>query len=258
MRAAFFDLDKTVIAKASIVALGPELHARGFIHRGTLARSVAQQLIFTMFGANQNKMEKIRDTVGKITVGWDRDEVRRLVAETITSVIEPLIYAEALTLIDQHKAQGDEVWIVSSSPEDVVDSFVDLLGLTGAIATRPEIDDRNRYTGHITFFAQGENKAVAIRELAERRDIDLEESSAYSDSETDEPMLRAVGHPFAVNPDRELTKMAHENAWPILVFKHPVRASDRRRSHTPYLVGVGLLSAVAVLTKLRRGTGPRA
>jgi len=86
------------------------------------------------------------------------------------------------------------------------------------------------------FFAQGRNKAVAVRELCEQRGIDPGECFAYSDSETDVPMLQAVGHAFAVNPDRQLAKVAHDQAWPILSFNHPVRAHDRSRSHTPFII----------------------
>ena len=97
------------------------------------------------------------------------------------------------------------------------------------------------------FFAQGENKAMAIRELAQKRDIDLNESFAYSDSETDIPMLETVGHAYAVNADRTLAKAAHESQWPILSFTHPVRARDRTKSHTPYLLSAIVIGVAAVL-----------
>jgi phosphoserine phosphatase len=101
------------------------------------------------------------------------------------------------------------------------------------------------------FFARGENKAVAIVELAEQRGIDLAESYAYSDSETDIPMLQSVGHPFAVNADRQLAKIAHENQWPLLSFTHPVRAHDRSKSRTPFLVSAFVIGAAAILGRTR-------
>ena len=97
------------------------------------------------------------------------------------------------------------------------------------------------------FFAQGENKAVAIRELAQQRGIDLAESFSYSDSATDIPMLEVVGHAFAVNPDKELSKTAHEKEWPILSFSHPVRAHDRNKSHTPFFVSAIILGGFALV-----------
>ena len=247
MRAAFFDLDKTVIAKSSLVALGPEFHARGLLHRRTLVWAVISQMFFLRFGADEEKLSRIRESVLKVTKGWDRTEVRELVAETINEVIEPLIYDEALELIEHHREQGDEVWLVSMAPEEIVEPFAELLGITGAIASRATIDENGKFTGEMDFFAQGENKAVAIRELAAKRDIDLAASFAYSDSETDIPMLLTVGHAYAVNPDKALTRMAHEHEWPILSFTHPVRAHDRSKSHTPFLVSAVVIGIAAVL-----------
>ena len=247
MRAAFFDLDKTVIAKSSLVALGPEFHARGLLHRRTLVWAVISQMFFLRFGADEEKLSRIRESVLKVTKGWDRTEVRALVAQTINEVIEPLIYDEALELIEHHREQGDEVWLVSMAPEEIVEPFAELLGITGAIASRATIDENGKFTGAMDFFAQGENKAVAIRELAAKRDIDLATSFAYSDSETDIPMLLTVGHAYAVNPDKALTRMAHEREWPILSFTHPVRAHDRSKSHTPFLVSAVVIGIAAVL-----------
>jgi HAD superfamily hydrolase (TIGR01490 family) len=254
VRAAFFDLDKTVIAKSSLVAFGPEFHARGLLHRRTLVWGVFSQILFMRFGANDEKLTKIRESVLRVTKGWDRQEVRTLVAETINEIIEPLIYSEALELIDHHLAEGDEVWLVSMAPSEIVEPFAELLGITGAIASRAKFDDEGKFTGEMEFFAQGENKAVAMRELAQERGIDLSDSYAYSDSETDIPMLEAVGHAYAVNPDRTLTKLAHDNEWPILGFSHPVRAHDRSKSHTPFFVSALVIGVAAVLgrTQLRR------
>jgi HAD superfamily hydrolase (TIGR01490 family) len=247
VRAAFFDLDKTVIAKSSMVAFGPEFHARGLLHRRTLVWAVLSQVMFMRFGADDEKLDKIRESVLQITKGWDHQEVKRLVAETINEVIEPLIYEEALDLIDYHLAQGDEVFLVSMSPAEIVEPFAELLGITGAISSRATLDDQGKFTGEMEFFAQGENKAVAIRALAQERAIDLSESFAYSDSETDIPMLESVGHAYAVNPDRQLAKVAHERQWPLLSFTHAVRAHDRSKSHTPFFLSALVIGVAAVL-----------
>ena len=186
----------------------------------------------------------------KITKGWDRDEMRQLVKETLNEAIEPLIYAEALELIDFHLAQGEEVYLVSSAPAEIVEPFAELLGMTGAISSQATIDEDGKFTGEMEFFAHGENKAVAMRELAERRGIDLAESSAYSDSESDVPLLEAVGHPYVVNPDRVLAKFAHEHEWPILTFSHPVTALSRSKSHTPFFVSAAVVGLAALLGRL--------
>jgi len=245
--AAFFDLDKTVIAKPSMVALGPELHARGFLQRRTLVRAGISQVIFQHFGADDTKLQKIRDTVLDITKGWDREEILQLVSETINEVVEPLIYREALELIDFHLSRGDEVWIVSMAPQEIVQPFVDMLGITGAISSIAKVDENGKFTGEMEFLAHGEYKAIAMRNLAQEHGYDLADCYAYSDSETDIPMLRAVGHPFAVNPDRQLTKDARNSLWPILQFSHPVRAHDRAKSHTPFVLSALLLGFTALL-----------
>lgn len=253
MRAAFFDLDKTVIAKSSMVALGPEFHARGMVRRRTLVRAALSQLVFLRFGASEEKLAKIREATLKVTRGWDRDEVRRVVAETITQRIEPLIYDEAIELIDHHLAEGDEVYLVSMAPEEIVAPFAEMLGITGFISSRARIDEEGRYTGELEFFAQGENKAVALRVLAEERQIDLAASFAYSDSATDVPMLEAVGHAFAVNPDKALATAAAERSWPVLHFSHPVRVHDRSRvsASAPFVVSAMVIGAAAVLGRDR-------
>jgi HAD superfamily hydrolase (TIGR01490 family) len=254
VRAAFFDLDKTVIAKSSMVALGPEFHARGLLHRRTLVWAVVSQMMFMRFGADEDKLAKIRESVLKVTKGWDRDEVRALVEETINEVIEPLIYDEAIELIDQHLSDGDEVYLVSMAPEEIVGPFAELLGITGCISSKATIDSEGKYTGELDFFAQGDNKALAIKELAAQRDIDLDESFAYSDSATDVPMLESVGHAVVVNPDRALAKVAAERDWPTLSFTHKVRVHDRARSRTPFLVSAVVIGVAAVLgrTQLHR------
>lgn len=247
MRAAFFDLDKTVIARASVVAFGGPLRRRGLVNRRTVARAVFGQLLFLWFGADEEKMSKIRESMLEVSAGWDRDEVRAIVEETLTDVIEPLIYAEAQSLIALHRAAGDRIWLVSSAPSEIVEPLAAMLGVDGAIASKAEIDDQGRYTGKIEFYAQGEGKAAAIRALAESHHLDLDESSAYSDSVTDLPMLETVGHPFAVNPDRALAKEAKERGWEILQFSNPVRLRDRASVRFPAFTGalvlVGLLLA---------------
>ncbi len=247
VRAAFFDLDKTVIAKASMVALGPEFHARGLLRRRTLIRGVFLQILFLRFGASEERLAKIRQSVLKITKGWDHDEVRTLVAESLNEVMEPLIYSEALDLIEHHRQAGDEVWLVSTSPAEIVEPLAAILGITGSISSKARIDENGKFTGEMEFYAVGENKALAMHQVAAQRGIDMSESFAYSDSETDIPMLLAVGHPFAVNPDRALTKVAHEHEWPILSFTHKVRAHDGHRSRTPFVVSAAVLGVLALI-----------
>ena len=233
MCAPFFDLDKTVIAKASIAAFGRPFRRGGLINRRVVLRAVIGQLLFLHFGADEERLAQIRESILALTKGWDRDRVRQIVRETLLETIEPLIYDEALELMEAHRPAGDRVYLVSASPEEIVLPLAEMLGVDGAISSIGEVDDENRYTGRMAFYAYGPGKAEAMRALAGRAGIDLAESSAYSDSATDMPMLEAVGHPVAVNPDRALAKVARERGWEIRQFTKPVRLRDRMPARTP-------------------------
>ena len=141
--------------------------------------------------------------------------------ETLDEVISPIVFAEALELFDQHQAAGRHVVIVSSAPFEVVGPLGEFLGVDEVIATRAQIDADGNYTGELAFYAYGPYKADEIRKIAAREDIDLSASYAYSDSVTDLPMLEAVGHPVAVNPDRELAREAKERDWEIAGLPAP-------------------------------------
>jgi HAD superfamily hydrolase (TIGR01490 family) len=227
MEAAFFDLDKTIIAKSSVLAFGRPFYREGLLSRRAIVRSIYAQVVYMLVGADEEKMEKLRVAMAAMTRGWSREHVASIVREALTEVIEPIIYAEALELIDDHHAAGREVVIVSSSPLEVVEPLTEFLGADAAIATRAEVDVVGRYTGELEFYAYGASKADAIRELAIEHGIDLDRSYAYSDSVTDTPMLETVGHPVAVNPDKELARLAREREWEVRVFARPVRLRDR-------------------------------
>src|SRR5690606_17799729 len=146
--------------------------------------------------------------------------------ETLHLHIEPTVYAEAVALIEEHHAAGEDVVIVSASGSEVVEPIAALLGADHVVATQMEVAD-GRYTGEIAFYAYGENKATAVRELAEKQGYDLTACTAYSDSVTDTPMLEAVGTAFVVNPDRSLRKLAAERGWGTLTFVRPVALRPR-------------------------------
>lgn len=222
MPAAFFDLDKTVIAKASMLAFGKPLHRAGYLSRWLVLRALWGQLVFRYLGADERRMAKMRTAALRIIVGWDQDRIRALVRETLTEIIEPIVYAEAVERIHDHQRAGDLVYIVSASPEEIVEPLARFLGVDAHIATQPELDDEGRYTGEVAFYAYAEAKADAMHEVAAKLGLDLADCHAYSDSVTDIPMLEAVGHPHAVNPDRELRRAATDRGWDIIRFEAPV------------------------------------
>jgi HAD superfamily hydrolase (TIGR01490 family) len=247
--AAFFDLDKTVIARSSTLAFSRPLYAGGLINRRAVLRSTYAHFMYLVGGADHDQMERMRGYLSSLVSGWDVQQVRDIVAETLLEIIEPVVYHEAITLIVEHHAAGRDVVVVSTSGAELVEPIAHLLGADAVIATRMAVRD-GRYTGEIDFYAYRENKASAILELAAERGYDLEVSYAYSDSVTDVPMLETVGHPFAVNPDRALRREAVVRSWPVLDFTHPAPLRRRladRFDHVPKAPSRALVPAVAAL-----------
>ena len=224
--AAFFDLDKTIIAKSSTLAFSRSFYQGGLINRRAVLRSAYAQFVYLVGGADHDQMERMRAYLSSMAMGWDVAQVKVIVAETLHQLIDPLIYEEAATLIEEHHLAGRDVVIVSTSGAEVVEPIGELLGADHVIATRMVVEE-GKYSGEIEYYAYAETKAEAIRELAEAEGYDLQRCYAYSDSVTDLPMLQTVGHPYAVNPDRALRKEATARDWPVLVFTRPVRLRDR-------------------------------
>lgn len=254
MEAAFFDLDKTVIAKASMVAFSGPLHRAGLLPRRTLLRAAWGQLVYSQFGASPERLAKLRDSVLRLTVGWDQAVISEIVRETLVDVVEPIVYDEALALIRDHQAAGRKVFLVSASPEEIVAPLAQYLGVDEAIATRAELDDQGRYTGRTELYCYGADKVVALRAVSQRDGIDLEASYAYSDSATDLPMLEAVGHAVAVNPDRDLLRAATARGWEVRRFVHRVPLRERVPMPAPRHAALG---GGAVLVAVGAGVAAR-
>ncbi len=245
--AAFFDLDKTIIAKSSTLAFSRSFQAGGLISRRAVLRSAYAQFVYLVGGADHDQMEKMREFLSDLCSGWDVQTVRDIVADTLHNIVDPLVFDEAVSLIEEHHTAGRDVIIVSASGTEVVEPIGEMLGADGVIATRMHIAD-GKYTGEIDYYAYAENKASAIIELAERNGYDLARSYAYSDSITDIHMLEVVGHAYAVNPDKELRRQATKRGWPVLVFSRPVALRSRMRlpQHKPTLAALALGTAAAV------------
>ena len=219
-QAAFFDLDRTLISTSVSLAFGRPLRRAGLLSRRALVRGVWTTVVYTTRGAGHERMEGLRTQVSALTVGWEAERLRAVVAEHVERVLPPLVYPEAAALLQAHRDRGDLVVVVSSSGSELVEPVARLLGADLAVATRM-VEVEGRYTGEIDYYAYGETKADAVRELAATRGLDLAGSSAYSDSVTDLPMLAAVGHPTAVNPDRALRRHAVAQGWPVLDLRRP-------------------------------------
>nr|WP_245574189.1 HAD-IB family hydrolase [Amycolatopsis nigrescens] len=243
--AAFFDLDKTIIASSSAMAFSRPLLRQGLISRRAALKTAYAQLAFALAGADAAKTERMRAQISALCTGWDVAQVRAIVHETLHDVVDPLVYAEAAALITGHKNDGHDVIVLSATGDELATPIAEMVGATMSVASRMEVIG-GRYSGKVDFYCYGEEKALAAKRLAAEHGYDLAACHAYTDSSTDLPLLEAVGHPHAVNPDRALRKVAVERGWPVLTFNSPV--SLRHRIPTPsatvMAVGVGV-SAVA-------------
>jgi HAD superfamily hydrolase (TIGR01490 family) len=225
--AAFFDLDKTIIAKSSTLAFTRPMFRAGLLSGATLAKAGIAQAYYQAFGADHDQLERVKEELATLTKGWSKEEIEAVVTETVDEVVTPLVYAEALAIMAEHRGEGRRVVVISASPEEIVRPLCRHLGIDDVIATRAAVDEEGRYTGELELYAYGPGKAGAIRELAEAEGIDLEASYAYSDSITDLPMLDIVGHPVVVNPDSQLAAVAAERGWEVRRFERAITMRDR-------------------------------
>ncbi|PRY46205.1 HAD family hydrolase [Umezawaea tangerina] len=248
--AAFFDLDKTVIAKSSTLAFSRPFFQEGLINRRAVLKSAYAQFVFMLAGADADQMDRMRSHITALCEGWDVEQVRSIVDETLHDIVDPLVYKEATQLITDHKSEGHDVVVVSASGEELVAPIAGMVGATHSVGTRMFVTG-GRYSGEVDFYCAGENKAIAVKQLAQKHGYDLEDCFAYSDSVSDLPLLEVVGHPTAVNPDRALRKVAAQRGWPVLTFSDPV--SLRARIPTPSgtavavtAIGLGAAAAAGV------------
>ncbi|MBT0567137.1 HAD family hydrolase [Williamsia sp. CHRR-6] len=209
-----------------MLAFSKPFYDEGLINRRTVLKSSYAHFLFLLTAADEDQVERLRKHVTQMCTGWNVEQVSGIVAETLHDVVDPLVFSEAADLIDSHRARGHEVVIVSASGSEIVTPIGQLLGVDIALASQMKIVD-GTYTGELDFYCYGENKAIAMRELAAARGYDLDRCFAYSDSITDLPMLEAVGRPTVVNPDRALRKVATAHDWPVASFSRAVSLRER-------------------------------
>ena len=250
--AAFFDLDRTLLRRSSALALAGSFRERGMISRRQLLQAAAWQLLFVARGASHEAVRRGAEDGLRILAGYRPEELRELVAEAMEPVLRPLVYAEPLHLVERHREQGERVYVVSATLQEIVEAIAADLGFDGALGTICEVRD-GRYTGRALRALHADAKADALRELAERDGLDLSACTAYSDSHTDLPFLEAVGHPIAVNPDRELRRAARDRGWPVLEFSGRAYPHARRRI-SPAVVVAGAAGTAGILAlRFHRG-----
>ena len=215
--AAFFDLDKTLIEGSSALHFGRAAYKAGMVSRRQLASDVWANLKFRLNGSTDQGTDELRERILASIAGQRVVDLARMGPDVLAGIL-PLLYREVLDEAYAHQDAGRPVYIVTAASQELAEVLAHVLVLDGGLGMRSEVRD-GVYTGKAAGpFTYREGKAEAIRELAAREGIDLTESYAYSDSESDLPMMRAVGHPVAVNPDRVLERVAREEGWRIMRF----------------------------------------
>ena len=219
LAAAFFDVDNTILRGSSSFLFGKSAFERKFFSRKDFWRFAWHQFVFIWKGENNTKLSALKDRALALVEGQLVSDLQILVDEVYDKHIKLKLWPETVRLAKDHIKQGREVWLVTAAPQELGDVIAHELGLTGAIGTKVE-----RKNGILTGKLVGKpihgaEKRKALKALAKDRNLSLKRSYAYSDSQNDLPMLTAVGHPVAVNPDKILTRYAKAADWPIYDFK---------------------------------------
>lgn len=230
-RAAFFDLDKTLIPGSSLFHLAKGLHAKDMIEFKLvdILRFGWNQAAFRLRGEKDKDLGRSRQASLNLVAGRSQVELRSWCADIVSERIVPQVYDGMATIIAQHKERGDATLLVTAAPAELAETMADQMGLTGAIGTAAEVDGEGLYTGNLPGpVLHGADKSRAVADRAHQLHLSLADCSAYSDSINDLPLLELVGHPHAVNPARQLKRLACKRGWPV----HEMRRS--RRSPLPY------------------------
>ena len=248
--AAFFDLDRTLMAGTSAFYFARAAYREGMLPLPRLLADGASALTFRLLGASDEKSESVRDRILASVAGTPQADLIRFVPAVVEKLIDK-VRPEAQALVDMHMEAGRDVWIISASPVEVVAELAKCLGMTGGLGTESEVVD-GVYTGRLAApFCYGEGKADRIHKLAAERSYDLSKCYAYSDSASDLPMMQVVGHPVAVNPDRALTAVAHRRGWPVVEF---ARQAKRIARIVSYGAGTAGLAGGTYLLGRRHGS----
>ena len=219
-RIAFFDVDNTITRGSTLYFLGKGMYNRGFFTKRDIGAWVLANIRFRMTGTEKSEViSRFQKAATDFIGGHDVKEIRIIGEQIYSEFVSPSIWQGTIELAKEHLSSGDEVWLVTASPEDFANLIAERLGFTGAIGTKAEIND-GKYTGNLSGkLLHGKEKAIAITELTKARGINLQDCFAYSDSHNDLPLLSAVGHPRAINPDAKLRIIAFAQSWPVHDFR---------------------------------------
>ena len=215
--AAFFDLDKTLMEGSSAFHFGRAAYKAGQLSRRQLARDVRDHIRFRVRGSTDEETDALRKRIYDAIAGRRVVDLARLTPQVLAGIL-PRVYPQMLEVAYRHQDAGRKVYIVTAASSEMAELLAHVLVFDGGIGARSEVRD-GVYTGRPEGpFTYREGKAEAIRQVAEREGFVLEDCWAYSDSESDLPMLQCVGHPVAVNPDAALARIARDQGWEIMRF----------------------------------------
>jgi HAD superfamily hydrolase (TIGR01490 family) len=246
--AAFFDLDRTLLAGSSAYHFGRAVYKAGRLRRRQLARAAVQQIQFRLRGSTDAAVSALLDRVMDGIKGQRVIDLERLAPDVLAGIL-PRIYPQMMKVVRDHQDAGLRCYIVTAASQEMVVKLADVLAMDGAIGTPSEVVD-GVYTGKLAGpFVYGEGKAQALRGFAADKGVDLERSWAYSDSASDLPMLRSVGNPVAVNPDAELEEVARREGWDI--FRFDKLGQRLRIAGTTLAVGAAAAGGAFVAGRLR-------
>jgi HAD superfamily hydrolase (TIGR01490 family) len=250
--AAFFDLDRTLIAGSSAFQFGRAAYRAGLVSRRQLVEDAWENVRFRLRGSTDASTDALRERVGQLLEGVRVRDIQRLAPDVLAGVL-PRLYPRVLALAYAHQDAGRPIFICTAASQEIAELMAIVLTFDGAVGSVAEVVD-GHYTGRAGGpFTYREGKAEAIRELAVREGLDLQASWAYSDSESDLPMLRLVGHPVAVNPDAELGRVARAEGWEIIRFE---RLGRRLRVAGAAALAAGL-GGLGSIVLSRRSSPPR-
>jgi HAD superfamily hydrolase (TIGR01490 family) len=217
--AAFFDLDKTLMAGSSGMQFARVAARQGIVGRGQLARWGFEHLRYRLRGTTDERTAEVLRVARDLIAGVPAQQIARMGPQVMADIL-PRVYPQMLDEVHAHQDAGRPAFIVSAAGNEVVGALAAVLGMEGGIGTSYEIDAEGRFTGRLDGpFVYGPGKVEAMEAFAAQHNIDLAASYAYSDSLSDLPMLRAVGNPVAVNPDPPLAALAKEEGWQVLRFE---------------------------------------
>jgi HAD superfamily hydrolase (TIGR01490 family) len=217
--AAFFDLDKTLMAGSSGMQFARVASRRGIVSRRQLASWAIEHLRYRLRGTTDERTAEVLRVARELISGVPATTIDRMGPEVMAAIL-PRVFPQMLDEVHTHQDAGRATFIVSAAGNGVVESLAQVLGMEGGIGTRYEVDPEGNFTGRLDGpFVYGPGKVEAMQAFAAEHEIDLGASYAYSDSLSDLPMLRAVGNPVAVNPDPPLAEIASEEGWQVLRFE---------------------------------------